>query len=790
MTEPQFYQHYDNSQAMLQWARDVRNKGESEYAIARELATRLGAHYKDGMAEFGFWVPELSDKGIPDDRIFLECLTPTNKIDLQAQKQTTTFTQERVSLMRDGDYLWGVVTGMTAGTRETVGTFYWVVYQDHEGQWHSIKDHLAYSVPFGVFAPAELYDWDKMQRERADLKHFRNLDAEADPDGVLRVQAPVNILQIHPGTASSEKTLAGLTRIYRTLADKIRNGTPLTPAEENYAGYDAIQLMPVEPPIEHEAGPLFWEKLEEVDNMVTVKLRKHDIINWGYDVMISASPAPNPAVLSSKRPDELTDLISTLHNFPGKPIKIMFDIVYGHTDNQAVGLLNEHYLAGANMYGQNMNYKHPVTRAILLEMQRRKSNYGIDGIRVDGAQDFKYYDPDSNQMIHDDDYLADMNNLVQEVGGRKYRPWMIFEDGRPWPREDWEIASTYREVTKQHPNVWQWGPLTFAHNTPFLFTFWLQKWWRIREMAEVGKHWITGCANHDTLRRGTQVPIDARVNTYLGDTLQEIIQNGYDNPAAKLFDYAMMPGIPMDFINASMRTPWGFIRNTDDKYGVKVVSEEARFSEWLVNEKSFKKPDNFLRLKKFGFSDLSGLRRFMHTLDHSVQATNYNLPAVARLMSSTLTPLLPVDDITVEMLKEISIAWMEDVHDYCNCSHHYNSQDPEKTSFNLAVREFRRMRPWLIENLTDKEYLDYRHPADGAMIVYGMRTAPDKSEQVLFVANMEGAPATIKPTELPIPDLPKKGWELALSVPTIDGVKATDDITLRDSEGVVFTRLL
>jgi hypothetical protein len=30
--------------------------------------------------------------------------------------------------------------------------------------------------------------------------------------------------------------------------------------------------------------------------------------------------------------------------------------------------------------------------------------------------------------------------------------------------------------------VFQWGPLTFAHNTPFLYTFWLSKWWRIREI--------------------------------------------------------------------------------------------------------------------------------------------------------------------------------------------------------------------------------------------------------------------------------------------------------------------
>ncbi len=96
-------------------------------------------------------------------------------------------------------------------------------------------------------------------------------------------------------------------------------------------------------------------------------------------------------------------------------------------------------------------------------------------------------------------YLELMNNVVQEVAGKRYRPWMIFEDGRPWPRDDWELASSYREVTRQFENVYQWGPLTFAHNTPFLFTFWVTKWWRIKEITQVGSHWITGCANHDTL---------------------------------------------------------------------------------------------------------------------------------------------------------------------------------------------------------------------------------------------------------------------------------------------------
>ena len=44
--------------------------------------------------------------------------------------------------------------------------------------------------------------------------------------------------------------------------------------------------------------------------------------------------------------------------------------------------------------------------------------------------------------------------------------------------------------------------------------------------------------------------------SYLGATLPDIFRKAYDNPAAKLFDYAMMPGVPMDFINAAMRAPW------------------------------------------------------------------------------------------------------------------------------------------------------------------------------------------------------------------------------------------
>ena len=68
--------------------------------------------------------------------------------------------------------------------------------------------------------------------------------------------------------------------------------------------------------------------------------------------------------------------------------------------------------------------------------------------------------------------------------GGTFTDLVVFEDGRPWPQEDWELSSDYRAVIKDQPEVFQWGPLTFAHNTPFLYTFWLSKYWRIREMLE------------------------------------------------------------------------------------------------------------------------------------------------------------------------------------------------------------------------------------------------------------------------------------------------------------------
>ncbi|NBC19003.1 MAG: hypothetical protein GVY18_17010 [Bacteroidetes bacterium] len=780
--------HDTRTARLLDWIRSIRASDASPFETARALARRLGAHVRDGCVEVGFWTPEIIEQDIPEDQVFLEVLTPPANLDPTASEQRVTFQRDRVPLQREGPYHWGAVEGLRTGRRDQVGAFYQLSYRDREGRWQTIKDPLAHSVPFGAFAPAEVYDLASVHADRADADYFQDLDTVTDPDGVPRITAPVNMLEIHPGTASADGTLAGLRAIYAEIARKRRAGEPLTPAEQHYVGYDAIQLMPIEPIIEHEAGSTFWDVTQDADDAVTVTLRRPDMTNWGYDVITLASPAVNPVYLRSGRPDELVDLIATLHTFPERPIKVVLDVVYGHGDNQSLRLMNRHFFAGANMYGQNLNYRHPVVRAILLEMQRRKSDFGVDGIRVDGAQDFKWWDAETDTLHHDDDYLHRMNEVEQDVCGQRYRPWMIFEDGRPWPREDWELASTYREVTKQMPNVVQWGPLTFAHNTPFLFTFWISKWWRIQEITEVGRHWITGTANHDTLRRGTQVDPEARINTLLGDTLPEILRNGYDNPAAQLFTYAFMPGVPMDFLNASMRSPWSFIRNTDERYGVKVAAEEARFMDWAVDADAYAADVAFPRLKAMGFTERDALHRFMHALDHAVQATDYQLDVMANVLHR-LDPPLAGPELSASVLKAIARAWMDDVFDLCNVCHYTDRVDPERARFNHAVRQFRRARPWLRANFGDGDVLDRRQPADGTVLFYGLRTAPDASEQLLFLANMEGEPVSIVPTLMPLPALAEEGWTFALTPPGLSAEAPDAPVVLRNAQGVVLCRV-
>jgi hypothetical protein len=778
---------------MVAWCRQQyvsqANTLDAERAIARRLGAQVGA---GGCVEFGFWAPELLDHRVPDGDIFLELLTPTGRLDLARSQQTMDFERVLLPLARSEAHLFAAVDGLIAGTRDKVGDFYALCWRDSDGDEHRICDPLAASVPFGAFAPAEIFDVDGMQAGRGDAAYYASCAEYAERAGnsTYKFGPPANILQLHVPTATAGGTLASLTRHFERIAERLRNGLPLQDGDDLYTGYDAVQLLPVEPTTVYETGPAFWQEGFCDARGCRVDLTRPNTTNWGYDVVIAGMATLNPVLLETGRPHELMDLAAVLHNWPGKAKMLILDLVFGHADNQALEVLSPHFLAGPNMYGQNLDYRNHAVRAILLEIQRRKVNFGADGVRVDGAQDFKWWDHGSQVLRHDDEYLQSMADVEQEVGTLKYRPWFIFEDGRPWPDEDWELASTYRSVieTQRDDDVFQWGPLTFAHNTPFLYGFWLSKFWRIREILTHGDNWISGTANHDTLRRGTQVNPKLNVNTRLGKTQMEILDKAYDNPAVSMLTYAALPGVPMDFLNATARASWGFIRNQDDEYGVKIVAEESISLKWQVDEYAYSIPGNFERLKELGYATREDLLRFFEFLPGLVEVTDYDLDRIAPLLNAVEPPLSGPHPFTPATLKEIARAWMDDMHEYCNVSHSLSSLDEDQVAYSRLLRQFRRDRPWLRRSLDERDHFDYLRPINGRAVFTCLRHGPE-GQQVFTVTHMEGgASDDFDPLTLPISGLEGAGWQVALRTPSIGSDYLGGPLALFDSMGVVFTR--
>jgi hypothetical protein len=824
------------TQALIDWAEAVQGSEDTFLQKYLKLATRLGAHYReDGITEFGFWTPELAGQVIQSERdIFLEIFTPLESVRLRKPSQSIRFRRDRVKVMPHGEFVWCAIAGLQPGRRDQLGSLYWLRFIDPEGHPHILRDVLSYSRPYGVFAPPELYDMGSLERDRLDLDYFRQTGVPQVAElGLLgsdldepppRVPAPTAILQVHVKTASPEGTLEGLTRILRHISDKLAAGREeLTPAESAYVGYDAIQLLPVEPTIEyrreddnrpHEFFSLpegaldtDWSNVDWEPAEFAIELRKPTTQNWGYDVPIIGSGATNPSVLGSLRPDEVTDFVATLHNFSTGPIQLIYDLVYGHADNQAIELLPRQFFKGPNMYGQDLNHQLPMVRAILLEMQRRKINTGADGIRVDGGQDFRFFNPLSGRVEQDDAYLLAMANVIQTIGNHQRLMFTIFEDGRPWPQPGWEESSTYRDLIELMPESYQWGPLIFAHNTPALKGFWDRKWERVSQVMFEGDRWITGCGNHDTVRRGNQIDPSAEINWHLGDTLPEVIRKAYDNPATKLWVYGFSPGLPMDFLNANLHAAWGFFRNTDDRYGVKVASEEVGFLRWQVTPERYEEPTVFPRLKALGIEHYDFLLDFCDALNEAMIDSDYELEVVAQIgrdclgedqtacrmpnMGRLFNKEFPefLRSLDVPKLKAFAMAFMEDGHDFCNVVHWQHDLTEGDRDFSLAVRRFRAEHPWVRENLSGLDRFN-RIGDDERTLFYGWRTNPeDPDDQIVLLCHMGGEPVNATLGDWLQLDLSE--WELALATPGLAESGVLDDLryfSLADSEGVLLKK--
>ncbi|WP_373531947.1 glucosylglycerol hydrolase [Vampirovibrio sp.] len=665
----------------VQRLQQLETQGGSDFSTARHIARNLLGSRKIGenQALFGFWIPGLQQAPLnsqhPNFR--LELFMPAQPLNLEQWPKGScaerSFTKISLPMQACGDYLLAAVDHLPIGSPQQEGAFYWVQYTPPNGTPLILRDPLAQSLPFGVYAPAEVYDMAALLKNRTDLEYFKTHYRDCYEDGTMRAKDIGITLEIHPETATQEGTLAALTEHYQALAEKIRNNLAqgndpyagFTAAEQNWVAFDTVELTPEVPPVERESESSpsgeFFKITAPGENTITVTLKKPDISNWGYDTPIIGTGAVNPSILRSGRPHEFLALVETLHNMPHRPIQISLDAVLGHADFQGAKLLetpeqpavlpnqlkyvHSAYFRGANMYGRDLNYGHAVVRAILLEMYRRKINFGFDCVRVDGGQDFvKTIDPVTDFRVQDDDFIREMVTQKQEITDAEgnsltRRLDMNVEDGRPWPNDmNWLYNATYTEHILKHAlpdndRVKQWGSLIFAHNVHGKFKWFQNKWDRFKDTFKDGQDWITGHSNHDNARYYYRLvsPKPGRLfqsghhfddfyNDQLGPDLPAAAHTALDNPALSALVLGFLPGSPMFFVNALFRTPWLFFRNTDDRYGVKVVADEgSRFLTWYVNEDLYNQPESFKPLKALGFQRLSQLIQLLGQ-DHAKPA--------------------------------------------------------------------------------------------------------------------------------------------------------------------------
>jgi hypothetical protein len=780
-----------NKQRTDEFADRIRQKTRKGITTANAdfITKHLGAHVDGNETTFLVWHPEFAK----EKNVFIEFYLPSIDLIFDKPEQHCNVTYYRFETVCVNEFSLVVMDNLPVGNRDQFGAFYQFIIQKEKGEETVVLDPMAWSIPYGIHAPAEVYDINQVLADRKDKHYFEKLSEKFTGQETNRLQPSTNLLEIHTGTATMDGSLDSLAKRYKQIATALKNNEDLSPDEKNLIGFDGVELMPVDPVIEHPEQHVFWNPIqtpEENGSEITLHLRKPNIMNWGYDVVLFGCAAVNPSILSTGRPHELLDLIETLHTFPTGPIKVVLDVVYGHADNQALDLLPQECFAGPNIYGQNLDFKHPLLRSMILEMQRRKMNWGFDGIRVDSAHDFKYYVEEQDEVYYDDEFLKQMSDVEQNAAGINYKPWMIFEDGRPWPRTDWELACTYRVITEKQKHPYQWSPMIFAYNTPYDYTYWVSKWWRIQEHFDYGEKWISGYANHDTMRRGIQAdPKTVNVNFLLGNSLKMVMINAYNNPSTTLLMNAFLPGVPMDFVQALGNTPWSFFRNTDTKFAIKIAAEEAYFTDWQITDVEYRNSRFFKKLKNLGFRNLEDLRRFAKSLLNFVKITDYNPENIVELINQTKPSFNP-EEWTLDKLNDYAQAWMGDIYEYCNADMQADYMDSKKSDFNLQTRQYRLNNPWLNNNFQSFDSLKFREPVEGAVIYYGYRKNTEAGKEIVFIANMEGQSRQITPTSLDLPIENPDKWKVALATPSVRARKIDHPIRLSISQGILFEKSL
>jgi len=112
----------------------IEKSSNTVFEENQEVATYLGANYReDGLTQIGFWTPQLLREVMHLNEIYLEVFTPSEDVKvkdlLSSESSTIEMRRDCIFLKKRGKFFWGIIEGMKAGTRETLGSFYWLRYR-------------------------------------------------------------------------------------------------------------------------------------------------------------------------------------------------------------------------------------------------------------------------------------------------------------------------------------------------------------------------------------------------------------------------------------------------------------------------------------------------------------------------------------------------------------------------------------------------------------------------------------------------------------------------------------
>ena len=194
-----------NQQKTDEFSQRIRQKTRKGITTANSdfIAKHLGAHVEGNETTFLVWHPGFARA----ENVFIEFYIPSIDLLFDKPEQHCNVTYYRFETICVNEFSLVVMDNLPAGNREQFGAFYQFVLQNEQGEETIVFDPMAWSMPYGIHAPAEVYDIDQVIAGRNDKDYFNKLSESFSAKETNRMEPSTNLLEIHTGTATMGGTL-------------------------------------------------------------------------------------------------------------------------------------------------------------------------------------------------------------------------------------------------------------------------------------------------------------------------------------------------------------------------------------------------------------------------------------------------------------------------------------------------------------------------------------------------------------------------------------------------------